>query len=107
MVNFPGQNLSQSGPFRDGAFTGADAPNEYGDVVVEVVVSNGKISDIKALALPSDRERSIQLSAYVAPLLHDEVLTAQNAQIDMVSGATLTSNSYAESVQSALDQAKP
>ncbi len=76
----------------------------YGDVQVEVVVSGGKIQNIVALQLPTGR-RSGQISTYVAPILHDEALQAQSAKIDLVSGATYTSDAYAQSLQSALDQA--
>jgi uncharacterized protein with FMN-binding domain len=76
----------------------------YGDVQVEVVVAGGKIQDVVALQLPTGR-RSGQISSYVAPILHEEVLQAQSAKIDLVSGATYTSDAYAQSLQSALDQA--
>jgi uncharacterized protein with FMN-binding domain len=67
-------------------------------------VSNGKISDVQAIELPSGG-RSGQISNYVAPILASEALKAQNASIDIVSGATYTSQAYARSLQSALDQA--
>ena len=76
----------------------------YGDVQVEVVVAGGKIQDVVALQLPTGR-RSGQISSYVAPILHEEALQAQSAKIDLVSGATYTSDAYAQSLQSALDQA--
>lgn len=76
----------------------------YGDVQVEVVVAGGKIQDVVALQLPTGR-RSGQISTYVAPILHEEALQAQSAKIDLVSGATYTSDAYAQSLQSALDQA--
>jgi uncharacterized protein with FMN-binding domain len=99
-------STSSSGSgYRDGRYTGQDAPNEYGDVQVLVVVSGGRITDVQSLQLPSDRRRSAYISQVAGPLLHDEVLQAQGAQIDVVSGATYTSDSYAQSVQSALDQA--
>ncbi len=53
----------------------------------------------------NDRPRSQEISQYAGPQLHDEVLQAQNAQIDVLSGATYTSEAYAQSVQAALDQA--
>ncbi len=93
--------------YRDGSFTGQDAPNQYGDVQVRVTIAAGKITDVQALTLPSDRQRSAEISQQAGPLLHDEVVQAQSAQIDILSGATFTSDSYAQSVQSALDQAHP
>ena len=76
----------------------------FGPVQVEVVVSSGKVADVVALQLPTGR-RSGQISSYAAPILHDEALQAQSASIDTVSGATYTSDAYAQSLQAALDQA--
>lgn len=91
---------------KDGSFTGQDFPNFYGDVQVQVVVSGGKITDVKALQYPTDRPQSAYISSVAIPYLHDEALKAQSAQIDIISGATFTSQSYAQSLQSALDKAR-
>lgn len=80
-------------------------PTQFGDIQVRVVESGGKIVDVKALQLPSDRRRSREISQYSEPILHDEALQAQSAQIDTVSGATYTSEAYRESLQSAIDRA--
>lgn len=85
--------------------TGDDVPNQFGDVQVQVTFSNGKITDVKALQLPYDRRRSAAISQYVEPVLRSETLQAQSAQIDLISGATYTSDSYAQSLQSAIDKA--
>jgi uncharacterized protein with FMN-binding domain len=77
----------------------------YGDVQVAVVFNGSRIVDVKALQLPFDRRRSQDISNQAAPLLHEEVLQAQSAQIDTIGGATYTSDGYAESLQSALDKA--
>jgi uncharacterized protein with FMN-binding domain len=95
-----------------GAATGTrqvDGPvvsTQFGDVQVRVVISNGRITDVQALQLPSDRRHSQELSQEVAPLLHDEVLQAQSAQVDLISGATYTSGAYQQSLQAALDQSR-
>lgn len=88
-----------------GSFTGSDFPNRFGDVVVRVVISNGHITDLQAVQLPSDRARSAYISQVAGPMLRSEVLQAQSASIDIISGATYTSQSYAQSVESALQQA--
>ncbi len=80
--------------------------NRYGDVQVAAVLNGNRIIDVKALQLPSDRARSRDISSQAAPLLHDEVLQAQSAQIDTIGGATYTSDGYAQSLQSALDKAR-
>ncbi|MEO6796293.1 MAG: FMN-binding protein [Candidatus Dormibacter sp.] len=90
---------------KDGQYTGQDFPNQFGDVQVKVIIAAGRITNVQAIQLPVDRQRSAEISQYAAPQLHDEVLQAQSAQIDSLSGATYTSYGYAQSVQSALDQA--
>ncbi len=90
---------------KDGSFTGQDFPNFYGDVQVQIIVSGGRITDVKALQYPTDRPQSAYISSVAIPYLHDEVLKAQSAQIDIISGATFTSDSYAQSLQSALARA--
>jgi uncharacterized protein with FMN-binding domain len=91
---------------KNGSFTGQDFPNFYGDVQVKLVVSGGKITDVIPLQYPTDRQQSAYISSVAVPLLRSEVLKAQSAQIDVISGATFTSDSYAQSVQSALDLAR-
>ena len=91
----------------DGSWTGSDAlAGQYGDVQVRLMISGGRITDVQALRMPSDRARSAPISQYAGPQLRSEVLQAQSAQIDTVSGATYTSDAYAQSVQAALDQAR-
>ena len=98
-------STSAASGFRDGTWTGQDVPNQFGDVQVKVVISGGRITDVVALQLPSDRARSAEISQAAGPILHDEAVQAQSAQIDLLSGATYTSDSYQQSLQSALDQA--
>jgi uncharacterized protein with FMN-binding domain len=81
---------------------GPDESMQYGDVQVRVILTNGKITDVQPLLMPSDRRRSQEISQQVAPILHDEVLQAQSSQIDLVSGATYTSDAYQQSLQAAL-----
>jgi uncharacterized protein with FMN-binding domain len=77
----------------------------YGDVQVQVTVQGHRLADVKALQLPSDRSRSRSISSAAGPILRGEALTAQSANIDIVSGASFTSEGYAESLQGALDRA--
>jgi uncharacterized protein with FMN-binding domain len=76
----------------------------FGVVQVQLTFQNGKITDVQALQMPSDQRHSSEISSYAAPQLRSEVLQAQSAQIDTVSGATYTSMGYIQSLQSALDQ---
>jgi uncharacterized protein with FMN-binding domain len=94
-----------SNGLKDGTYTGQDIGTQFGDVQVKVTISGGKITDVQPIQLPFDRPRSAEISQFAAPQLHDEVLQAQSANIDYLGGATFTSDAYAQSVQSALDQA--
>jgi uncharacterized protein with FMN-binding domain len=96
---------NNAGSLKGGQYTGQDILTRFGDIQVTVTISGGRITEVQALRLPFDRQRSADISQYAAPQLHDEVLQAQSAQIDTISGATYTSDGYAQSVQSALDQA--
>jgi uncharacterized protein with FMN-binding domain len=87
-----------------GTFTGAAVQNPFGQVQVQITLVAGKITDVAALQLP-DHGRSGFISQSVAPILQGEALSAQSANIDTVSGATYTSDAYAQSLQSAIDQA--
>jgi uncharacterized protein with FMN-binding domain len=87
-----------------GSFTGADVPTRYGDVQVSITVVHGRITDVGWLKLPFDRPRSQSISQQASPILRSEVLAAQSAQIDLLSGATYTSDAWATSVQAALSQ---
>jgi uncharacterized protein with FMN-binding domain len=95
---------SSSG-YKDGSYDGSSFSNQYGDVQVRVIISGGRITDVQPLTLPSDRSRSYEISQEAGPMLHDEAIQAQSAQIDTIGGATYTSDGYARSLQSALDKA--
>ncbi|MFD5387083.1 FMN-binding protein [Streptomyces sp. NPDC127074] len=88
-----------------GTYTGDVSDTAYGPVQVSVTLSHGRITAVKALRTPSDRPRSQQIAADSVPRLTQEALSAQNAHIDAVSGATYTSEGYTRSLQSALDHA--
>lgn len=85
-------------------YDGTLVATRYGPVEVEITVANGKVVSATAIALPSGG-RSGAISSYVAPILSSEALQAQSAAIDIVSGATYTSDAYARSLQAALDRA--
>lgn len=86
--------------------TGDTIDTRYGPVQVRVVMNGTKITDVVAVQLPSERGRDLEINSFAVPELRQEVLDAQSAQIDTVSGASFTSDGYAQSVQSALDQAR-
>jgi uncharacterized protein with FMN-binding domain len=96
----------KAGILKNGSFTGTNYPNFYGPVQVQLVIAGGRITDAKILQSPSDNPQSAYIASVAMPYLRQEVLQAQSAQINYVSGATFDSQSYAQSVQSALDAAR-
>jgi uncharacterized protein with FMN-binding domain len=85
--------------------TGQTIQTRYGPVQVQIVETAGKLTNVTALQLPHGDPHSDQVAASAAPVLRAEALRAGNAHIDVVSGATYTSDGYAQSLQSALDNA--
>ncbi|MFF4361628.1 FMN-binding protein [Streptomyces sp. NPDC001604] len=90
---------------KNGTFKGALAQNEYGTIQTTVTVSGGRITDVTA-SFPTTPARSAQINSRAIPALRQEALTAQSASIDAVSGASFTTASYKQSLQSAIDAAK-
>jgi uncharacterized protein with FMN-binding domain len=85
--------------------TGLVAQTRWGPVQVQLKVSNGKIADVSVIQYPDGNGRDEEINSQALPILIQETVSAQSAEIDMVSGATVTSDGYLESLQSALDQA--
>ncbi|MGI5156313.1 FMN-binding protein [Microbispora sp. CA-102843] len=85
--------------------TGDSADTRWGPVQVQIVVSGGKLTGIKVPVAPANNRRDIEINNEALPILNEEALSAQSAQIDTVSGATYTSDGYIRSLQSALDKA--
>jgi uncharacterized protein with FMN-binding domain len=86
-------------------YTGSVASTRWGDVQVTITVTNGKITDVQVPVYPNGNGRDQEINAYALPILRQETLQAQGASIDAVSGATVTSDGYLESLQAALDAA--
>lgn len=91
--------------YHDGTFKGTDASAYYGHVQVEVVIAGGQITAVNVLDYPSDRRTSRYINSQALPALEQEAIQAQNAHIDAVSGATLTSEAFAQSLEAALSAA--
>jgi uncharacterized protein with FMN-binding domain len=86
-------------------YVGQAIQTQYGVVQVKVTVAGTKITDAAFVQLTAYDGRSQQINNDAAPVLLQETLSAQSAQIDTVSGASYTSDGYVQSLQSALDQA--
>jgi uncharacterized protein with FMN-binding domain len=74
-------------------------------VQVELKLGGNAITDVAVLQYPNGNGQDAEINNYALPILIQETVKAQSAQIDMVSGATVTSTGYVQSLQSALDQA--
>lgn len=83
--------------------SGQAIDTRYGIVQVQVTASGKKITNVQFLQLTAFDQRSQEINSYAAPILLQETLQTQAAQVDVVSGATYTSQGYMQSVQSALD----
>ncbi|MBU6447937.1 FMN-binding protein [Patescibacteria group bacterium] len=99
----PKKNLGQ---YVDGNYTGSVADAYYGYVQVQVSVSGGKITGVQFLQYPNDRSTSRYINGQAMPYLIAEAIQAQNANVDVVSGATDTSMAFRQSLADALSQAK-
>jgi uncharacterized protein with FMN-binding domain len=88
-----------------GTYTGAAVSTRWGPVQVEVTVADGVITGATAVEYPTGNHRDQEINAYAIPVLEAETVDVQSATLDMVSGATVTSQGYVRSLQDALDQA--
>ncbi|MCW2770509.1 MAG: hypothetical protein JWR27_1942 [Aeromicrobium sp.] len=85
--------------------TGPSVSTEWGPVQVALAVTDGTITRVTVPVYPNGNHKDQEINAYALPILIDETIQAQGASIDMVSGATVTSNGYLQSLQAALDEA--
>ena len=88
-----------------GTFSGIAAPTAYGPVQVQITISNGKITGATALTYPQNSGRDRQINSQAIPLLIQETLQAQSANIQGVGGASYTSQGWYDSLVSALKKA--
>jgi uncharacterized protein with FMN-binding domain len=97
---------TNTGAYKDGTYIGPEVDAYYGLVKVQAVIQQGKIANVQFLEYPNDRRTSVRINTYAVPALQQEAVQAQTANVDIVSGATLTSQAFSMSLQPALDQAK-
>jgi uncharacterized protein with FMN-binding domain len=88
-----------------GTVTGPSVDTRWGPVQVEITVAGGRITDVAVVDYPTGSSKDRQINARAIPVLVRETLDAQSANVDMVSGATVTSEGYLQSLQAALDGA--
>jgi len=88
-----------------GSYDGSVVQTRWGPVQVRITVAEGRITDVTAVTYPNGNQRDEEINAHALPILHDQAVKAQSAGIDSVSGATVTSDGYRESLQAAIDAA--
>lgn len=85
--------------------TGPSVDTRWGPVQVQVTISGRRVTAITVPVYPDGNRKDQEINARALPILVQEAIDAQSADVDMVSGATVTSEGYVESLQGALDQA--
>lgn len=94
------------GQYRDGDYTGAEVDAYYGLVQIQATIKQGKLTAVQFLEYPNDRRTSVRINNIAMPYLQQEAIQAQSANVDVISGATLTSEAFVQSLQVALNSAK-
>ena len=102
----PEASTPQTSTSQTRTVTGSSVGTRYGDVEVQVVFTGTQITDVVPVRLPDSNDVDQEIDQQAVPILIQETLTAQSANIQAVSGATYTSDGYIRSLQSALDKAK-
>ena len=102
----PAASTVTGNSYKDGTFTGQSVDAYYGNVQVQATIQGGKISQVKFLDYPHDRRISQAINNQAMPWLNSEAVQVQSAHVDIISGATFTSEGFQQSLQSALTQAK-
>ena len=88
-----------------GTYSGSVAQTRWGPVQVSITVANGRITSVSVPVYPNGNGRDAEINSYALPILRQETVDAQSANIDTVSGATVTSDGYLQSLQAAIDAA--
>jgi len=99
-------STNSSTTYKDGTYTGSVANAYYGNVQVQVSISGGKITNVQFLSYPNDNPNSQYINQQATPYLKQEAIKAQSANVNVVTGATLTSQAFVQSMSSALNQAR-
>lgn len=94
------------GMYKDGSYAGPVTDAYYGNVQVQAVIQGGKLADVQFLQYPNDRSTSIKINSQAMPILKQEAVQAQSANVNVVSGATATSEAFQQSLAAALAMAK-
>jgi len=105
-INSSASGASGAPPrYHNGSYTGSVAGAQWGYVQVRAVIQQGKLADVQFLQYPDERSRSVQINRVANPELTSEAIQAQSAQIDIITGATDTTEAFIQSLIVALTQA--
>ena len=102
----PNATSTANALYKDGTYTGSIADAQWGNIQVQVVIQKGRITNISFLQYPNERDRSVMINSYADPQLISEAIQAQSATVDIVTGATDSSEAFMQSLSDALSQAK-
>jgi uncharacterized protein with FMN-binding domain len=91
--------------YKNGSYTGSVADAQWGYIQVKAVIAGGKITDVQFLQYPNERQYSVQVNSFADPQLTQEAIQAQSAQVDIITGATDSSEAFMQSLSDALSQA--
>jgi uncharacterized protein with FMN-binding domain len=94
-----------SSKYKDGNYTGSVENAFYGNVQVAVSVQGGKLTSVKVLQFPNDNPNSQYINSIAVPALKQEAIQSQSSNVSMITGATLTSQAFIQSLSNALNQA--
>ncbi|HEX4774270.1 MAG TPA: FMN-binding protein [Candidatus Saccharimonadales bacterium] len=97
---------TSSATYKDGTYTGSASDAFYGNIQVQATISGGKITDVQFLQYPNEQNNSVRINQAAMPYLKQEAIQAQNANVDIITGATDTSQAFIQSLGSALQKAQ-
>jgi uncharacterized protein with FMN-binding domain len=101
----PSVHRASSHMYKDGTYNGSVADAYYGNVQVSIIISGGKLTDIKILQSPDTHQTSVIINQQATPYLKQEAIQSQSSNVQIISGATFTSQAFQQSLQVALSQA--
>lgn len=96
---------SSATTYKDGSYTGSVEDAYYGNVQVSVTIAGGRITNVKFLQYPNTHQVSVIINQQAMPYLKQEAIQSQNSNVQLISGATFTSQAFVQSLQSALNKA--
>jgi len=102
----PPVSTSPEAQYRDGQYIGDSADIDWGNLQVVAIIKNGQLTDVQFEVYPFERHASLEINGWALPILVEEAIRAQSANVDVVSQASFTSYGFHDSLESALKKAK-